>query len=284
MTATVGYDRHVRNLISQLSATGHVSHTSYTKKSVTFHHNGGRLSHDGVLNVWKTRPASAHFDSDSSGALAQYVKVSEYAWAAGDLKGNQESIHIEMANSKVGPTWEVGEDTWKSAARLAGWLFAKVIKAKPTKSNVFVHHHWSATACAGPFIDKMFDELLAEVKKSYDHFTKTASTPSSPDPSTPGKKSITEIAKDVIAGKYDNGPLRRRLLLAAGYDPDKVQAKVDELLNPPKGTKSIKTVAAEVMKGKWGDDPERARKLKAAGYNAERVQLEVNELVKGRKR
>lgn len=283
-TATVAYDRPVRNLISQLSATGHVSHTSYTKKSVTFHHNGGRLSHDGVLNVWKTRPASAHFDSDSSGAIAQYVKVTEYAWAAGSLKGNQESIHIEMANSKVGPTWEVGEDTWKSAARLAGWLFAKVIKAKPTKSNVFVHSHWSATACAGPYITKTFDDLLKEVQESYEYFTKKASTPSSPNPSTPGKKSVDEVAKDVIAGHYGNGPARVRALIAAGYNAAKVQARVDELMNPPRGQKSVKTVAAEVLQGKWGNNPSRAKDLKEAGYNPLAVQREVNELVKKNKK
>lgn len=44
------------------------------------------------------------------------------------------------------------------------------------------------------------------------------------------KKSITEIAKEVIQGKWGNGEDRRKKLKAAGYDPDEVQRKVNELL------------------------------------------------------
>jgi len=121
VTATIAYDKPVKNLIDQLSATGHVTHTKFKKKSVTLHHNAGRLSHEGVLKVWQTRPASAHFDVDAKGAVAQYVAVNEYAWAAGNLKGNQESIHIENANATLAPGWSVADATWQSSARLAGW-------------------------------------------------------------------------------------------------------------------------------------------------------------------
>lgn len=285
MTATIKYDRTVANLIDELSATGHVTHRSYKKTSITLHHNAGRLSHQGVLNVWKTRPASAHFDVDSAGAVAQYVKVNEYAWAAGNTNGNQTSIHIEMANAKLAPTWEVSETTWKGAARLAGWLFAHVVEGKPrpTKSNFFYHSHWSATACAGPFMDKIYTKVLAEAQKAYDSF-KGKPLPSSPRPSTPSKKkTVVELAKEVIAGKWGNGPARVRKLIAAGYNASAVQDKVDELLNPPKGTKSIKTVVAEVFAGRWGNEPQRSRDLREAGYDPKAVQAEVNRQAKGRR-
>lgn len=283
MTATIAYDHTVSNLIDELSATGHVTHRAYKKKSVTLHHNAGRLSHQGVLNVWKTRPASAHFDVDAAGVVAQYVKVNEYAWAAGNLKGNQESIHIEMANSKLSPSWEVADATWKNAARLAGWLFWKVIGARPSKSNLFYHSHWSATACAGPFMDKIYDKVLAEAQKAYDSFKKGGSSPSSPRPSTPAKKSLDEVAKDVIQGDYGNGPERVRKLIAAGYNAKQVQDRVDELMNPPKGRKSIKTLAAEVWAGKWGTEPQRSRDLREAGYDPKQVQAEVNRQAKSRR-
>jgi hypothetical protein len=170
--APIKYDKPIANFIPGLDATGHVTHTSYKKTSVTFHHNGGRLSLAGILEVWKTRPASAHFQSDSAGRIGQYVGVYEYAWATGNTEGNARSISIEMANQSLAPTWTVGEATWTSAARLAGWLFANVIKAVPTRSNVFVHHHWKATDCAGPYIDKIFSALLSEVQSWYRFFTK----------------------------------------------------------------------------------------------------------------
>lgn len=46
-------------------------------------------------------------------------------------------------------------------------------------------------------------------------------------------KSIEELAREVIAGKWGNGTDRKNRLEAAGYDYKKVQAKVDELLNKP---------------------------------------------------
>ena len=47
-------------------------------------------------------------------------------------------------------------------------------------------------------------------------------------------KSIEEVAKEVIAGKYGNGEARKIALKNAGYDPSAVQAKVNELVNGSK--------------------------------------------------
>ncbi len=179
---TIKYDQPIADFVDALSATGHVTHIKYAKKSVTFHHNGGRLSLRGIYEVWKTREASAHFQSDIAGRLGQYVHVNEYAWATGSSLGNQESISIEMANKTLAPKWEVDTVTWRSAARLAGWLFANVIKARPTRSNVFVHKHWKSTDCAGPYIDSVFNDLLLEVQTWYIHFMQTKSQPTDPKP------------------------------------------------------------------------------------------------------
>lgn len=165
---TIAYDLPVKDLIAGLDATGHVTHTQHRKTHVTLHHNGGRLSHEGVLSVWQTRPASAHFDADSSGAVAQYVRVAEYAWACGDTYGNQASISIEMCNQVLGPYWTVGEATWRSAARLAGWLFARVIGTRPTAETLVRHKHWSSTDCAGPHIDNVYGQILALAQQTFD--------------------------------------------------------------------------------------------------------------------
>lgn len=44
------------------------------------------------------------------------------------------------------------------------------------------------------------------------------------------KKSVTELAKEVIAGKWGNGSDRKNRLTQAGYDYAAVQAKVNELM------------------------------------------------------
>lgn len=47
---------------------------------------------------------------------------------------------------------------------------------------------------------------------------------------TSKKKTVTELAKEVIAGKWGNGQTRKDRLTAAGYDYSAIQRKVNELL------------------------------------------------------
>lgn len=205
MTATIAYDLPMKNLIDALTATGHVTRKAYRKTSVTLHHNAGRLSHEGVLNVWKVRPASAAFNIDRAGTACQYTQPNHYAWATGSKTGNQTTISIEMANTRLSPSWEVSEVTWKAACRLAGWLFAKIIGARPSKSNFFYHSHWFPTACAGPWMAKVYAQALAEAQRWYDHFTKATA----PKPPTTSPSKTKWVKKDVEAMQY---------LLEAGVD------------------------------------------------------------------
>ena len=49
--------------------------------------------------------------------------------------------------------------------------------------------------------------------------------------STPAKKSVDEVAREVIQGKWGNGATRKAKLTAAGYDYATVQARVNALLS-----------------------------------------------------
>ena len=109
----------------------------------------------------------------------------------------------------------------------------------------------------------------------YDKETATAGS------GTTATKSVTEVAKEVIAGEWGNGEDRKNRLKAAGYDYEKVQAQVNALLNGnTAATKSITEVAKEVIAGKWGNGEDRKKHLTAAGYNYNEVQNKVNELLK----
>ena len=104
-------------------------------------------------------------------------------------------------------------------------------------------------------------------------------------PPAPVKKSNTEIAQEVIAGKWGNGATRKTRLQAAGYDYNAVQAEVERLMKkpePPKPVlKSVDVIAAEVMAGKWGNGDARKQALIKAGYDYAEVQAAVNKLAKG---
>lgn len=92
-------------------------------------------------------------------------------------------------------------------------------------------------------------------------------------------KSVTDIAKEVIAGHWGNGEDRKHRLSAAGYDPAEVQKMVNELVsNTPKNPakKTVSQIADEVIAGKWGVGAYRKKRLTLAGYDYNAVQREVN--------
>lgn len=98
------------------------------------------------------------------------------------------------------------------------------------------------------------------------------------------KKTVATLAQEVLDGKWGDNPSRKKRLIAAGYDYNAVQKKVNELTAKKNKTatkkKTIKEVAKEVRDGKWGNNPVRAVKLKLAGYDPKAVQKEVNRLLK----
>ena len=92
-------------------------------------------------------------------------------------------------------------------------------------------------------------------------------------------KSITTVAKEVLAGKWGNGAERKRRLEEAGYNYSDVQKKVNELTSTS-NKKSVTEIAKEVIEGKWGNGMKRRTNLRSAGYNPDEVQKKVNELLK----
>lgn len=94
------------------------------------------------------------------------------------------------------------------------------------------------------------------------------------------KKSLEEIAKEVILGKWGNGDERKTRLTQAGYNYTAVQAIVNSLVSKPTLQKSNLEIAKEVIKGLWGNGQDRKNRLTKAGYNYKEIQNKVNELLR----
>ena len=102
--------------------------------------------------------------------------------------------------------------------------------------------------------------------------------------SAPAKKTVDTIAQEVIAGKWGVNPDRKNKLIAAGYDYNAIQTRVNQILGGKSSTggsskKSIDTIAREVIAGKWGNGDDRKKRLAAAGYDYNAVQKRVNQLL-----
>lgn len=130
---------------------------------------------------------------------------------------------------------------------------------------------WQYTSGGG--IDRNFAQLDRE---GWLRIAQAQNAPQQAQPQ-PQKKSVDEIAREVLNGQWGNGNDRKNRLEQAGYNYNEVQAKVNELAKPQK--KSVDEIAREVIQGKWGNNPIRAIKLKAAGYDPNAVQARVNQLM-----
>jgi CW_7 repeat len=102
-----------------------------------------------------------------------------------------------------------------------------------------------------------------------------------PVPQAPARKPVSQIAAEVIQGKWGNGDERINRLRAAGYDPAQVQAEVNRQLHTvPTGAKTVSQIAHEVINGHWGNGATRRQRLASAGYNPDVIQKEVNRLLR----
>ena len=146
--------------------------------------------------------------------------------------------------------------------------------------------HTNTRAANWLSIDSNLDKLAraeADVIAAHYGLKKTVAPAT---PVTPVKKSVDQIAQEVINGDWGNGQERKDRLTAAGYNYSEIQKLVNKLANgetsPAPAKKSIEEIAKEVCNGDWGNGAERKQKLTAAGYDYNTIQKKVNELVSGK--
>lgn len=105
---------------------------------------------------------------------------------------------------------------------------------KPTAKKFYrVRKSWGdAASQLGAFESLENAKKRADQSKGYKVYDSNGKQvyPKTETTSTTKKKSVTELAKEVIAGKWGVGEDRKKRLTAAGYDYAAVQKKVNEML------------------------------------------------------
>ena len=238
---------------------------------ITIHHMAGNLSVQTCGNVFanSSNEASANYGIDTNGLVGLYVEEKNRAWTSSNFSNDNQAITIEVANDEIGGRWHVSDKALNKLVELCVDIcnrnnITKLNYTGDSSGNLTHHNMFVATTCPGPYLQSKLPWLANEVNKRLEN-----------------KKSIDEVAKEVLQGKWGNGIDRKNKLTAAGYDYDVVQSAVNKLVSHKTVVtqKSIDQIAKEVIQGKWGNGEIRKQKLTAAGYDYNVVQQKVNELL-----
>lgn len=252
-------------------------------KKITIHHMAGNLSVETCGRVFngKNRQASSNYGIGSDGRVGMYVEEKNRAWTSSSPSNDNQAITIEVANDGGANTnWHVSD---KALAKLIDLCvdicerngIASLNYTGDANGNLTRHNMFANTTCPGPYLQSKFPYIASEVNKRLNG--SSASVPSNDISS----KSVDELAKEVIAGKYGNGDARKSAL---GSRYGEVQARVNEILNvnkptptpapqPTESNDDLLTLVKKTIRGDFGNGD--ARK-KALGSRYDEVQKQVN--------
>ena len=254
------------------------------------------------------------FDTNYKNAKAKGIKVGVYIynycntvdtlkkgleWAIKKLNGKKLDlpIYLDMEDKDI-----QGES--KASLTEQCNEFAKYVESKGYQAGVYANVNWLKNELNPNDFDKKISVWVAQYYKECQYTGKYDIWQYASDGSVSGisgncdmnylynediikesetdtsdKKTIDELAEEVIDGKWGDGEDRKTKLEKAGYDYDAVQGRVNEILKEKDNKKSITEVAKDVINGKYGNGETRKKKLEAEGYNYDTVQAKVNQLL-----
>ena len=222
--------------------------------TITIHCVAGNCTVEtiGAIFASTSRKASSNYGVGSDGRIGMYVEEKDRSWCTSSGANDHRAITIEVSNDSGAPEWHVSDKALAALINLCTdickrnnikkliWKANKSLIGQPALQNMTVHRWFAAKSCPGDYLYRIQGNIAEEVNKRLGGAVTPTPTPA-PGPSVsglkdittaskPAKKSIDEIAREVITGKWGNGQVRKDNLKAAGYDPAAVQARVNQLL------------------------------------------------------
>ena len=269
----------------------------------------------GNIYDYGTNYKDSKFETNYKNARAKGIKVGAYIynycntidtlkkgleWAIKKFDGKKMDlpIYLDMEDKDIqGETKETLTNQCNE--------FAKYVKSKGYQAGVYANVNWLKNELNPSDCDKDISVWVAQYYKECQYTGKYDIWQYASDGSVSGingncdmnylynteiieessftdtseKKSIDELAQEVIDGKWGINEARKDALEKAGYDYDEVQNRVNEILKEKENKKSVTEVAKDVINGKYGNGNERKKNLEAEGYDYDEVQSKVNQLL-----
>lgn len=273
---------------------------------ITPHCVVGQLSVESLGSVFAptSRQASSNYGIGYDGRIALYVDESNRSWCSSSASNDNRAVTIECASDLSEPFYmndkvinsliELCVDICRRNGKNKLIWFGdknKSLNYNPSSNEmVFTVHRWFANkSCPGNYLYNRLGEIANTVTKKLGGSAYTPNISSSSGGSS--NLSITEVAKEVIQGKWGNGNDRKNNLERNGYNYNEVQSEVNRVLgkgssvgsnissNNNVAKSSITDIAKQVIQGKYGNGDTRKQNIERLGYNYGEIQKEVNRLL-----
>lgn len=201
---------------------------------IVIHHMAGNLSIETCGSVFasSSRQASSNYGIGSDGRVGQYVDETNRSWATSNYGIDSKAVTIEVANSSTGGQWPVSD---KAMAKLIG--LSSGSSGGTSSSELYrVRKSWAdSKSQIGAYKILANAKKKADKNKGYKVFNSSGvcvypESSASAINAVTANKSVSELAYEVIAGKWGNGTERKNRLTEAGYDYSSVQNKVNSIL------------------------------------------------------
>lgn len=137
--------------------------------TIVIHHMAGKLSVEscGEIFASSSRQASSNYGIDSNGRVGLYVAEENRSWCSSNRDVDQRAITIEVANSTTGGEWPVSQKAYDKLIDLCVDICQRngfKLNYTGDKTGNLVMHKWYAnTLCPGPYLEKRFPDIAAEV-------------------------------------------------------------------------------------------------------------------------
>ena len=235
-----------------------------------------------------------------------------YSYAMNDDKAHSEASHaIRLAQGRklsYPIYFDAEQDGTESVAKRNAEIFCKDVEKAGYFAGIYANENWWNNIICG--LDK-YTKWVAKYSSSspnvpkydawqytdcepisgignvdcsyfYRDFPKeiggnTAKKKEKKKENTANGKSLDDIAKEIVKGKWGNGKKRTQKLKAAGF----TQAEINEIQKKV-NNRIYKAVAKQIVAGKWGNGQERIDRLHMCGYDdaaITKIQKKVNKLM-----
>lgn len=243
---------------------------------------------DACYDIWvrQGREASAHYGVDGR-FVRQYVWDKDIAWANANAAANRDYIAVEHANMTLDQTgtqndYKVDEETWKNGARLMAYIHKVYNIGRPSSNTIHRHHNFYATACPGPYMDRIYGAYVEFAAKTYDAITgKKTNAPAIPKPKPATNGIYVVKSGDTLhkIARMHKTTVAKLALLNGIANPSliRVGQKIKLTGSPQRAV--TRQIVNEVIALRWGVGNDRFNRLRAAGYDPIAVQNEVNRVL-----